>query len=652
MHPTPRQHVHSSVSKSRHPWRGFSLAVSITLASIFGQATVAYANDSQNVFKAVLDFYQQQSKRAGDGSLYLRAPQAKLRVERVRIRNAQNHVREHVLSPAESAALADGAALWLAGPLSSADGFEVELIASARDASYADTPSRWRWRAGSESVPQNGDALTLQLQSSFWLPWRLRLKEVIEPDQAALVADYARLLGRAQRPLLAAATLLRAERIRPLPAAATLALETALSDLGITQHGLQEIASGNGPLADKARLYLARKSWRQGRPDFARQYFSRVNPSVTGELAEMRDSLAITLGHQQMLDELSDRELTQGDVALAAFNRLAQASTPASRDQLDRIGSLEMQDELGWVVRDRANLVLGYWYLRTQNPPAAEAAFSRIRLTGPAANAGRLGLGWAQISPGRHRPDTAPQLPDELGELLRPRSEDDLATLRRSTPFRTAQGIAHGALAEGLQRALIPWAEMIGADPLDPAVQESMLAIPYALAHLGAHEDALARLQNSRQQLEQIALHLRQVADDDAQLRKDFGSAATAWESWVPGLSASGGSRWWRQEQIPGDFYTEALLRSGTLAPSLQRCKQFHDAIALTTAALTEPQVSQPAGTTLLSNLNAELQRCEQDVITVAKNQLRRWVGIAERYLAESQLALARLHDSRNVATR
>ena len=43
---------------------------------------------------------------------------------------------------------------------------------------------------------------------------------------------------------------------------------------------------------------------------------------------------------------------------------------------------------------------------------------------------------------------------------------------------------------ERYQRALVPWMELRGRDLLDPAVQESMLAIPYALAELDSMSQA------------------------------------------------------------------------------------------------------------------------------------------------------------------
>jgi len=91
-----------------------------------------------------------------------------------------------------------------------------------------------------------------------------------------------------------------------------------------------------------------------------------------------------------------------------------------------------------------------------------------------------LGLGWCYLWPRGAS--------DEVS--LRPGNADAVAASRRQTPFRYLQAVASDARAEDLRRALIPWAELLGRDPLDPAVQEGMLAIPYALDHFGAHEQA------------------------------------------------------------------------------------------------------------------------------------------------------------------
>lgn len=98
-------------------------------------------------------------------------------------------------------------------------------------------------------------------------------------------------------------------------------------------------------------------------------------------------------------------------------------------------------DELA-SLRDKANLALGYAYLQDGQPLAAKPALQRVRLEGPFSSKALLGVGWAD------------------------------------------------AEQENYRRALVPWMQLRSRDLLDPAVQESMLAIPYAMAKLDSISQA------------------------------------------------------------------------------------------------------------------------------------------------------------------
>ena len=109
---------------------------------------------------------------------------------------------------------------------------------------------------------------------------------------------------------------------------------------------------------------------------------------------------------------------------------------------LDELGSMDPHNEELASLRDKANLALGYALLQDGQPTAAKIPLQRVRLEGPFSNKALLGVGWAD------------------------------------------------AEVENYRRALVPWMELRGRDLLDPAVQESMLAIPYALAKLDSISQA------------------------------------------------------------------------------------------------------------------------------------------------------------------
>jgi hypothetical protein len=103
---------------------------------------------------------------------------------------------------------------------------------------------------------------------------------------------------------------------------------------------------------------------------------------------------------------------------------------------LDDLGEMKSHNDELTALRDKANLALGYSLLQDKRPMAAKVPLQRVRLDGPFSNKALLGVGWAD------------------------------------------------AENENYRRALVPWMALRGRDLLDPAVQESMLAIPYALAKL------------------------------------------------------------------------------------------------------------------------------------------------------------------------
>ncbi|NIV17308.1 MAG: hypothetical protein GWN47_02625 [Woeseiaceae bacterium] len=109
---------------------------------------------------------------------------------------------------------------------------------------------------------------------------------------------------------------------------------------------------------------------------------------------------------------------------------------------LDELGDIDPFNEELTSLRDRANLALGYSLLQDGQPYLAKAPLQRVRLEGPFSNKALLGVGWAD------------------------------------------------AEIENYERALVPWMELRGRDLLDSAVQESMLAIPYALAKLDSISQA------------------------------------------------------------------------------------------------------------------------------------------------------------------
>jgi hypothetical protein len=124
-------------------------------------------------------------------------------------------------------------------------------------------------------------------------------------------------------------------------------------------------------------------------------------------------------------------------VALVRKERLDDAAR-----LLDAVGQIEAPTEELAALRDKANLALGYAWLKAGRANEAKAVLQRVRLEGPQSNKALLGAGWADSAEKRYT------------------------------------------------KALAPWLELRGRNMLDAAVQESYLAVPYAYAQLDATKQA------------------------------------------------------------------------------------------------------------------------------------------------------------------
>jgi hypothetical protein len=210
---------------------------------------------------------------------------------------------------------------------------------------------------------------------------------------------------------------------------------------------------------NRAWFYLA-KIWYQ------RGYWSeseRALGSIQGRLlnaqeAERQLLRAQVLMNQDRYDEavtalqaMDEKNTTAVWLAYARFNLgvalIRQDKIDAAAVLLNQVGtqSADIQvtdsEELQ-SLRDKANLALGFTWIKLQRLAEAEQVLQRVRLNGPQSNRALLGLGWAQSSAGK------------------------------------------------FNEALVPWQELKQRDLLDAAVQEAYLAIPYAYAQLGAEDQA------------------------------------------------------------------------------------------------------------------------------------------------------------------
>ena len=211
----------------------------------------------------------------------------------------------------------------------------------------------------------------------------------------------------------------------------------------------------------------------------------------------------------------------------AKFNlgvAMVRSGNVAGAEQiLSELGELNPFNEELASLRDKANLALGYALLQDGQPLAAKEPLQRVRLEGPFSNKALLGIGWAD------------------------------------------------AESENYRRALVPWMELRSRDLLDPAVQESMLAIPYALGKLDSISQAADHYLNAIEAFYEEANRLDRTigfiesGDIFNQFLADDPLDSTGW--------------FWRLEQLPEgpeSRYLYHLLATHEFQEGLKNYRDLH----------------------------------------------------------------------------
>jgi hypothetical protein len=209
---------------------------------------------------------------------------------------------------------------------------------------------------------------------------------------------------------------------------------------------------------NRAWYYLAKISYQRG--DTARaikalaQVQGKMSATARGDAAHLYSLALLQLGrNEEAVSVLQEARANAAwtpyltynlGVAQMRSNRLA-----AGAEQLERVGELNGRSEELRLLRDKANLALGYSYLQQGAADKSRQALERVRLAGPLSNKALLGTGWAD------------------------------------------------AEVEAFGRALVPWTELVSRNVTDPAVQEALLAAPYAMAKLDLHGRAVESYQQS-----------------------------------------------------------------------------------------------------------------------------------------------------------
>lgn len=191
---------------------------------------------------------------------------------------------------------------------------------------------------------------------------------------------------------------------------------------------------------DRAWFNLAKLSYRRGFIPEAKQALINIQDTLPDyREAERLNLLAnIYLKQQQYEKAVAILKDFRGDSSWQAYARfnlgvalVKLGELQQGIEQLQEVGEIKPKSNELLALRDKANLALGYAYLKHNQPEIASESFNQVRLNSALSNQALLGVGWAWNMQSQYN------------------------------------------------MALLPWIELKSRSTFDPAVQESYLAIPY-----------------------------------------------------------------------------------------------------------------------------------------------------------------------------
>jgi tetratricopeptide (TPR) repeat protein len=242
---------------------------------------------------------------------------------------------------------------------------------------------------------------------------------------------------------------------------------------GIFEQLLQQNAKPE--IRDQAWYYLARIRYNRGDTSGASTALARIGDSLPGSLSapsiDLEARVLLDLDRPEEAASLLAKADLEGGWRFFGWYNLGVALVQSNQsvqgqEYLDRVGQARVKGPELVSLKDRANLALGFARLADGDSEGARQALNRVSLEGPYTTRALLGAGWADAG------------------------RDDYET------------------------ALTPWSELGQRAAFDIAVQESLLAVPYAYGRLGANGQAVEHYQIAVHAYEAELIRLDGAVDD------------------------------------------------------------------------------------------------------------------------------------------
>jgi hypothetical protein len=200
----------------------------------------------------------------------------------------------------------------------------------------------------------------------------------------------------------------------------------------------------------------------------------KVPVAIRDDVEFLRANVYMALGRPA--DAAAVLKRLQGAQSLAGFAAynlgiamLQEGHEQDAITQLDRAGQLSLSAAGPLAIRDKSNMLLGKLMLESTDFPRAQQYFDRVRLDGPFSNQALLSAGWADVS------------------------------------------------AQNFERAVVPWSILAKREVTDAAVQEALLALPYAYSKLNVHGRAAVlysdALKSFGEELNKVDASIKSIAD-------------------------------------------------------------------------------------------------------------------------------------------
>ena len=202
---------------------------------------------------------------------------------------------------------------------------------------------------------------------------------------------------------------------------------------------------------NEAIYRLARIYFQKDQPVKALHAIDRIRGKVPSDMRDDVEFLRAQIllangGFAEAANILKKLQGTKGFEGFASYNLgiafIRDGKIQEGLRYIDRTGLINSKDPITLAIKDKSNLVLGDKLMKEENFEGAKKVFDRVRLTGPFSNKALLGSGWAE------------------------------------------------AFQKNYERALVPWTILLKREITDSAVQEGMLAVPYAYGKLVVYSRA------------------------------------------------------------------------------------------------------------------------------------------------------------------